>query len=111
MDTTPLLIIQPPVKWEELELDSDQLRNIKIEELPPVKLTPAENALFRFLHQRRGSILTRTQLMCKIGLKSKEAIDVHVCYLRAKIERLGYDGRAVIATVWGRGYQFMGDDK
>ena len=67
-----------------------------------VVLTPAEWAIFEFLHARLGQVVTREQLSELLG-GGGHIVDVYVCRLRAKIEKPL--GRRMIWTVRGKGYQ------
>ena len=60
------------------------------------------------LSLRKGSTLTKEMFLNHLygGMDEPEVkiIDVFICKLRKKIDKLSPDGGACIETVWGRGY-------
>lgn len=67
-----------------------------------ISLTPAEWAIFKYLHTRRGRTVTREELSSLLE-GGGNIVDVYVCRLRSKIEKPL--GRRMIWTVRGRGYR------
>ena len=72
----------------------------------PVHLTVRETAVLELLMLRKGLIITKEMLLNHLygGLDEPEIkiIDVFVCKLRKRLERVGL--RNAIETVWGHGY-------
>jgi len=78
----------------------------------PVDLSAVELKLLRYFIEHRGEVLTREELLKKVwgysaGLHTR-TVDVHVRYLRQKIERDPAEP-AHIVTVHGIGYRFLPD--
>ena len=74
----------------------------------PVELTTKELVLLRYLIARRGSVVTRDELLAEVwGYQSTNTrtVDVHVATLRQKLEDRPHEPRFVL-TVRGGGYQF-----
>lgn len=80
-----------------VEVDSKQLH-----------LTSKEYGIIELLSLRKGSTLTKEMFLNHLygGMDEPEVkiIDVFICKLRKKIEKLAKDGESCIETVWGRGY-------
>jgi len=76
----------------------------------PVNLTFKELQLLRYLVLRRGSIVSRSELLaavwCYRGGQTR-TVDVHVASLRQKLEQDAHRPRYV-RTVRGKGYVFDG---
>lgn len=77
----------------------------------PVGLSGKELELLRFLVHRRGKVVSREELLEGVweyqpGVSSR-TIDVHVAWLRHKLEDNPRDPR-YIRTVRGVGYRFVG---
>ena len=70
-------------------------------------LSAREYALLEYLALRRGQVVSREEIEDHIygvtRLPSSNAVDSTVCILRAKI---GPEGRSLLRTLRGRGYQF-----
>ena len=75
----------------------------------PVGLAAKELQLLRYLVDRRGSIVTREELMRKVWEYqsdiSSRTIDVHIAWLRQKLEDSPQSPR-YIHTIRGKGYRF-----
>ena len=71
-------------------------------------LTSKEYGIIELLSLRKGSTLTKEMFLNHLygGMDEPEVkiIDVFICKLRKKIEKLSSDGGNCIETVWGRGY-------
>ncbi len=80
-----------------VEVDSKQLH-----------LTSKEYGIIELLSLRKGSTLTKEMFLNHLygGMDEPEVkiIDVFICKLRKKIEKIMPDGGGCIETVWGRGY-------
>ncbi len=80
-----------------VEVDSKQLH-----------LTSKEYGIIELLSLRKGSTLTKEMFLNHLygGMDEPEVkiIDVFICKLRKKIEKITPDGGSCIETVWGRGY-------
>jgi two-component system, OmpR family, alkaline phosphatase synthesis response regulator PhoP len=77
----------------------------------PINLSAREYQLLRYLVEHRGATLSREELLREVwgydALPSTRTVDVHVAWLRQKIEK---DARnpQLILTVVGLGYKFAG---
>ncbi|MBI3440948.1 MAG: response regulator transcription factor [Proteobacteria bacterium] len=71
-------------------------------------LTSKEYGIIELLSLRKGSTLTKEMFLNHLygGMDEPEVkiIDVFICKLRKKIEKMSPDGESCIETVWGRGY-------
>jgi DNA-binding response OmpR family regulator len=105
--------IQTPVKgnlkFGDLEVDIDHHLITKAEKT--LNLTPKEFDLLAFLAKNKGLVFTRDQLLEKVwGYEysgDTRTVDVHVRWLREKIEDNPDDPRNLI-TVRGVGYKLEG---
>ena len=74
-------------------------------------LTLKEYERLVFLAKHRGQVLTRDQLLDQIWgfdyYGETRTVDVHIRYLRKKIEEQSEDGKKYIETVRGVGYRFI----
>jgi two-component system cell cycle response regulator CtrA len=74
----------------------------------PLHLTSKEYGLIELMSLRKGSTLTKEMFLNHLygGMDEPEVkiIDVFVCKLRKKIEKIIPAGGGCIETVWGRGY-------
>ncbi len=77
-------------------------------------LTSKEYGIIELLSLRKGSTLTKEMFLNHLygGMDEPEVkiIDVFICKLRKKIEKLSGDGGNCIETVWGRGYVLRDPD-
>lgn len=96
------------LRFGALAIDLDA-RQVALDDAP-VKLTRTEYDVLAYLAQRPGRAVERGQIVEHVlpSLEDVDArtIDAHVTRIRKK---LGASG-ARIATVWGIGYRFDGDD-
>ena len=71
-------------------------------------LTSKEYGIIELLSLRKGSTLTKEMFLNHLygGMDEPEVkiIDVFICKLRKKIEKIAPDAGGCIETVWGRGY-------
>jgi two-component system cell cycle response regulator CtrA len=71
-------------------------------------LTSKEYGIIELLSLRKGATLTKEMFLNHLygGMDEPEVkiIDVFVCKLRKKIEKISGEGGSCIETVWGRGY-------
>lgn len=78
----------------------------------PVRLTSTENKLMKIFSNKPGKILSRMQIVEKLGyeknLAQERVIDVQITRLRRKIEANSKHPR-YLQTVRGEGYIFMPD--
>ena len=81
-----------------------------------IHLTKKENDLLLLLARRKGSLVSRDQMMDALYSASpddapeRKIIDVFICKIRKKLNDLAVDHPilgSVIETVWGRGYRLM----
>ena len=79
--------------------------------LIPIELTAKEFDLLVMLMKNKGRVLTRNTLLDKVwGMEyfgDTRTVDVHVRYLRQKIED-NPESPALVQTVRGVGYKFAG---
>ena len=71
-------------------------------------LTSKEYALLELLAMRKGTTISKEQFLNHLygGMDEPEVkiIDVFLCKIRRKIEKLSHNNKGYIQTVWGRGY-------
>ncbi len=103
---SPRLESQEQLKLECGSIAMDRSRFEVCVENRPVSLTLAEFQILWALMERPGLVLSRDQLLSKIGTGESDSIDrvvdVHISSIR---KQLGNHGRAVV-TVRGLGYKF-----
>jgi two-component system alkaline phosphatase synthesis response regulator PhoP len=77
----------------------------------PVALSAKEFHLLRYFVEHRGATLSRDELLREVwgygGQPSTRTVDVHVAWLRQKIEKDPKNPQLVVTMV-GLGYKFMG---
>jgi two-component system cell cycle response regulator CtrA len=82
-------------------------RTVEVDE-KQLHLTSEEYGIIELLSLRKGSTLTKEMFLNHLygGMDEPEVkiIDVFICKLRKKIEKITPDGGSCIETVWGRGY-------
>ena len=82
-------------------------RTVEVED-KQLHLTSKEYGIIELLSLRKGSTLTKEMFLNHLygGMDEPEVkiIDVFICKLRKKIEKLSAEGGGCIETVWGRGY-------
>jgi two-component system copper resistance phosphate regulon response regulator CusR len=95
------------------DLKIDLLSRRVFREGKEIFLTPKEFAMLEYLLRNKGRVLSRTQIIENVwGYNfdpSTNIVDVHVKFLREKIDR-GYE-RALIHTVRGVGYMLKGPEE
>ncbi len=95
---------QPTVRVGRLMLNLDT-REVTIDNRE-LRLTGKEYAILELLVLRKGMVLTKEAFLNHLygGMDEPEVkiIDVFVCKLRKKLNRVGAEG--IIGTIWGRGY-------
>jgi DNA-binding response OmpR family regulator len=73
-------------------------------------LTPMEFQLLRYFQEHRGTTLSRDELLREVwgykGLPTTLTVDVHVAWLRQKIERDPKNPQLLLTV--GSGYKFVG---
>ena len=93
----------PAVQWGALTLD--RLKHVVRGRNRPLPLTEREYLLLASLIEAQGEVVTRAELLKRIGSTSAESrsnlVEVHLSRVRQK---LGIDSR-MIETVWRRGYR------
>jgi two-component system alkaline phosphatase synthesis response regulator PhoP len=99
----------PVVRFQTGDIDADFERGVVLKAGVPVALAGKELELLRFLVDRRGKVVSREELLEGVweyqpGVSSR-TIDVHVAWLRHKLEDNPRDPR-YIRTVRGVGYRF-----
>ncbi|HEU0115784.1 MAG TPA: response regulator transcription factor [Thermomicrobiales bacterium] len=74
----------------------------------PIALAPREYAVLELLARNRGRVLSRDQLLERVwgydADPQHKAVDLHVHYLRRKLDPDGEDAAPLIRTVRGAGY-------
>lgn len=77
----------------------------------PVALSAKEFQLLRYFVEHRGATLSRDELLREVwgygGQPSTRTVDVHVAWLRQKIEKDPKDPQLIL-TIVGMGYKFVG---
>ncbi|MCI9576385.1 MAG: response regulator transcription factor [Clostridiales bacterium] len=114
MRRTELQAVPPPPREEILEA-SGILVDIDSHTITkngnPIELTAKEFDLLVMLMKNKGRVLTRNTLLDKVwGMEyfgDTRTVDVHVRYLRQKIED-NPESPALVQTVRGVGYKFSG---
>ena len=75
----------------------------------PIPLGERESRLLRYLIERKGTVLSRDELLQEVwGYKSiplTRTVDVHIAWLRQKIEEDAKNPKYIV-TVHGQGYRF-----
>jgi DNA-binding response OmpR family regulator len=98
----------PLYRAGSLEVDRD--RRVVTIDGTEIDLSPLEFDLLTALAERRGGLVTRTELLKEVwGYHStieSRTVDTHVAKLRAKIDR---DERSRIVTVRKKGYRLRAD--
>lgn len=80
----------------------------------PVALTPKEYDILHFLMQHPGKVFSPAEIYrtvwAELPLNADNALAVHICHIREKIEINPADPR-YIKVVWGKGYKMEADTK
>jgi two-component system alkaline phosphatase synthesis response regulator PhoP len=100
----------PVLRCQVGDIDADFEHGVVLKAGVPVPLAGKELELLRFLVDHRGKVVTREELLEGVweyqpGVSSR-TIDVHVAWLRHKLEDNPRDPRH-IRTVRGVGYRFV----
>jgi len=97
---------QSVIKTGPISVNLDA-RTVEVDD-KQLHLTSKEYGIIELLSLRKGSTLTKEMFLNHLygGMDEPEVkiIDVFICKLRKKIEKLNADGGSCIETVWGRGY-------
>lgn len=100
---------EAPVEAGDLQIDPRSHEATLAGE--PLKLSPKEFALLRFLAAHAGQVFTRDQLLDRVWGKdayvSVRTVDVHIRWLREQVEKEPSSPRRIL-TVRGVGYKFAG---
>ena len=97
---------QSVIKTGPIMVNLDQ-RTVEVDN-KQLHLTSKEYGIIELLSLRKGSTLTKEMFLNHLygGMDEPEVkiIDVFVCKLRKKLEKLSDSAGGCIETVWGRGY-------
>lgn len=85
-----------------IALSVDPDRDVMYADDHAISLTPTEASVMRALLRDRGTPVSREALSELIGESSANKLDVYICFLRRKLEKV--TGLRVIRTVRGKGY-------
>jgi len=101
----------PVLRFQAGDIDADFEKGVVLKAGVPVPLAGKELELLRYLVDRRGEVVSRDELLEGVweyqpGVSSR-TIDVHVAWLRHKLEDDPRNPR-YIRTVRGVGYRFAG---
>jgi len=102
----------PKAELQSYDFDGIHLDFAKSQIMKNRKTIPMgerENRLLRYLVERRGTVLSRDELLQEVwGYKSiplTRTVDVHIAWLRQKIEEDAKNPQYIV-TVHGQGYRF-----
>jgi two-component system cell cycle response regulator CtrA len=97
---------QSIIKTGPISINLDQ-RTVEVDS-KQLHLTSKEYGIIELLSLRKGSTLTKEMFLNHLygGMDEPEVkiIDVFVCKLRKKLEKMSESAGGCIETVWGRGY-------
>jgi len=100
-----------PTRYECGDLQIDIRSTEVTREGRPVALSAKEFQLLRYFAEHRGATLSRDQLLREVwgygGQPSTRTVDVHVAWLRQKIEKDPKNPQHILTMV-GLGYKFVG---
>lgn len=99
---TVMPIKQSDMFWKEYTIDTKQCSVIHNDSQQEIRFTLREFDIFRHLVDRRGFIVSKTDLEQSTGETSSRAIDTHIFNIRKKMHELSNVDH--IITVRGRGY-------
>ena len=91
-----------PLRYADLELDEDAHEARR--DGRPVRLSPTEFALLRYLLLNSGRTVTKSQILDQVWggqTEDTRVVETYISYLRRKVDSLG---RPLIQTVRGVGY-------
>ena len=93
------------------DVQIDFARNRLIRNQKPTDLAEQESRLLRYLVRHKGEVVSRETLLTEVwgyrSVPSTRTVDVHIAWLRQKIEPNPKSPR-YITTVRGKGYRFEG---
>ncbi len=99
------------MSYEFGDVQIDFARNRLIRNQTPTDLAEQESQLLRYLVRHRGEVVSREALLTEVwgyrSIRFTRTVDVHVAWLRQKIEPNPKSPR-YITTVRGKGYRFDG---
>ena len=103
--------VASPVRYQFGELQID-IRSTEVTRRGhPVALSAMEFQLLRYFVEHRGATLSREELLREVwgygGLPSTRTVDVHVAWVRQKIETDPKNPQFIL-TIVGLGYKFVG---
>jgi two-component system, OmpR family, alkaline phosphatase synthesis response regulator PhoP len=100
-----------PVRYECGDLQIDIRSTEVTRDGHPVALSAKEFQLLRYFAEHRGATLSRDELLREVwgygGQPSTRTVDVHVAWLRQKIEKDPKNPQHIL-TIVGLGYKFVG---
>jgi two-component system alkaline phosphatase synthesis response regulator PhoP len=103
----PVRAIHGPVRFSDIEVDFEKVVLLKAGER--ISMAGKELQLLQYLIQNCGRVVPREELLEKVweykGDISSRTVDVHVAWLRQKLER-DPQRPAHIHTIRGKGYRF-----
>lgn len=99
-----------PEEYHDRHLEIDFVRYHAKKDGKPLRLSPREFDILRYMIERQGELVSREELLrCVWGYESSpytRTIDAHMAQLRKKIEhRPGHP--ELIKTIHGKGYKFL----
>jgi two-component system alkaline phosphatase synthesis response regulator PhoP len=102
--------LTPVMRLEFGEIVADFSQGLFTKNGVPVNLAAKEADLLRLLINRRGQVVSRAEILGQIWADqpfiTPRTVDVHVAWLRQKIEGLANTPRHIL-TVRGEGYRFV----
>jgi two-component system, OmpR family, alkaline phosphatase synthesis response regulator PhoP len=100
-----------PTRYQFGDLQIDIRSTEVMREGRPVALSAKEFQLLRYFVEHRGATLSRDELLREVwgygGQPSTRTVDVHVAWLRQKIEKDPKNPQLILTMV-GLGYKFIG---
>lgn len=90
------------------QIEADFIHHTLSYQQNQIELTMREFEVFYHLWTAEGAVVSRTQLLTKLGGETdsqSRTADVYVRRIRTKCSKLGFPN--LIRTVWGRGYRFQ----
>jgi len=103
--------ITAPIRYQFGDFQIDTRSTEVTRDGRPVALSAKEFQLLRYFVEHRGATLSRDELLREVweygGLPTTRTVDVHVAWLRQKIEKDPKSPQFIL-TVVGLGYKFVG---
>ncbi len=100
-----------PVRYQFGDLQIDTRSTELTREGQPVALSAKEFQLLKYFVEHRGATLSRDELLKEVwgygGQPTTRTVDVHVAWLRQKIEKDPKNPQLILTMV-GLGYKFVG---